>query len=126
MSVRATRAVLDGAYPRGGTHLVVLLVLADHADDAGANIWPSVGRVARVARCSARQVRRILRDLEADGVIEPDGSAAGGRPGSTRRWRLRLDLLGARPAVFGAARSGRGHVLVAQLRDGVSTEPAAA
>lgn len=133
MSVRATRAVLDGRYPRGGTHLLVLMILADHADDAGGNVWPSVARVARAARCTTRQVRRIMRDLEADGVIEPDGAAVGGRPGSTRRWRLRLDLLGALPAVFGAARSGRGHVFGggrdgadAQLRDGAPTESTAA
>lgn len=133
MSVRATRAVLDGLYPRGGTHLLVLMVLADHADDSGRNVWPSVARVARSARCSTRQVRRIMRDLAADGVIEPDGAAVGGRPGATRRWRLRLDLLGVPPAVFGATRSGRGHVsgggrdgADAHLRDVEPTESTAA
>ncbi|WNM72833.1 helix-turn-helix DNA binding domain protein [Arthrobacter phage RedFox] len=50
------------------SHLV-LIGLADHANDDGTGARPSVAVLAEYARCSARSVQRKLRDLEECGLI---------------------------------------------------------
>ena len=47
----------------------VLLALADHADDRGGNVYPSIGYVAWKLGYSDRQVRRIVSDLRKRGVL---------------------------------------------------------
>lgn len=47
---------------------LVALALADHANDQGL-CWPSIDRIAKKARLSSRQVKRILQDLEAKGLL---------------------------------------------------------
>jgi Helix-turn-helix domain len=54
-----------------GTDLIVLLCLADHANDDG-DCWPSIPRLAKRARRSDRQVRRVLADLEERGLVVRD------------------------------------------------------
>ena len=46
---------------------MVLLKLADHADDDGRNAWPSIGRLAHNCGLSERSVYRILRQLQGEG-----------------------------------------------------------
>lgn len=50
------------------SHLV-LIGLADHADDSGRNARPSVATLSDYARCSMRSVQRKLRTLEDCGLI---------------------------------------------------------
>jgi hypothetical protein len=57
------------SFPGSGGDLVVLLAMADHCDDEGGNIFPSVKTLARKSRMSERGVQKILRALEADGWI---------------------------------------------------------
>lgn len=56
--------------------LLVLLALADFADDDGY-CYPSVETVARKSRLTERHTRRILRKLEDDGEIESQMSKGG-------------------------------------------------
>lgn len=61
------------------TRKLVLLCLADHADEVGW-CYPRVGTCARVAECAVSTARGHLRDLEAAGLTHaverrrPDGS----------------------------------------------------
>lgn len=61
------------------TQKLVLLALADHADDNGT-CWPSMNLIADRCLLSTRQVQRIAADLEQHGLISrerrrrPDGS----------------------------------------------------
>jgi hypothetical protein len=66
-------AVWDST-PYEGGELLVLLALADWADDQG-RCWPSVPSIAQKARMKERQVYNILRKLRADEIIhcEPGG-----------------------------------------------------
>jgi hypothetical protein len=48
---------------------LVLLAMADHAQDDGTNCYPSMARIAFKARCSERQARRIVRSLEKAGFL---------------------------------------------------------
>ncbi len=99
MSVRAIDVVWR-RYPVGGGELVVMLALADWANDVGTGIWPSVPALARKARLSDRQTQRLLRTIQRQGYIDAGGITEYG----TRRYRLRLDLLGELPEITIASR----------------------
>ena len=66
------------------TALLVLLALADQANDHGS-CWPSVTTIAARARCTERHVRTILRDLEKDGALSVEH-----RPGTSSVYRINV------------------------------------
>jgi len=92
MSVRVMSMVWQ-SFPRGGAQLLAMLALADFANDAGESIHPSMRTLAEKVRLTRRQTQRILRELEADGYLEPSGPSAGGKQTSTRHFRIRLERL---------------------------------
>jgi hypothetical protein len=85
MSVRVLTWVWDHSASQG-TDRLVLLALADSADDSGS-CWPSMLTLARKARVSERTVRRSVRTLEQMGEVS---SVMGGGTGSNR-YRILLD-----------------------------------
>lgn len=50
------------------THLLVLLSLADQANDDG-RCWPSAAHIAKRARCSDRYVRQVISELQSAGWL---------------------------------------------------------
>jgi DNA-binding transcriptional regulator YhcF (GntR family) len=66
MSVKALTWAFE--QPLAGNEKVVLLALADHADENGS-CWPSIRRIAEKAFIAERTVRRILILLEQYGFI---------------------------------------------------------
>jgi hypothetical protein len=62
------------------TQKLVMLVLADHADENGEGIYPSVHRVAALAGMSRRTVQRMLSDLVEDQWIRVVASSSRHRP----------------------------------------------
>jgi DNA-binding transcriptional ArsR family regulator len=74
--------------PVEGTRLLVLLALADQANDEGL-AYPAVTTLAQRARVGREAARKHLRALEADGILEtqqgrggrfdPNGKGPGGR-----------------------------------------------
>lgn len=89
MSVRVLSMVWEG-YPGGGSHLLVMLALADWSDDAG-RCWPSIAAIGRKARLSPDQARRVTHRLIESGVLQVTGSKDGG--GASRRYQIQLDKL---------------------------------
>jgi DNA-binding transcriptional ArsR family regulator len=74
------------------TETLVLLAIADHANDPDGLAWPSVWTVACKARLSERQAQRVLRKLRDAGLLEV--VERGGKSGlqrDTTVYRLRLD-----------------------------------
>ena len=67
MSVRLMGEVwgLDVNHAR----LLILLALADHADDRGRNIYPSLSLVAWKTGYSKRRVRAIVSELREQGIL---------------------------------------------------------
>ncbi len=61
-------AVLEGSRAKG-SELLVLLLVANHAGGADQGTWVSAATLAREARMSERQIRRILGHLEELGEI---------------------------------------------------------
>jgi helix-turn-helix protein len=74
VSQRASTLVWDRSRVRRSSDLLVLLAIADYAHNDGRNAWPSTKTLAQRARCSERNVRRILERLERMGeiVLEPN------------------------------------------------------
>lgn len=83
MSIKAISHIWDHANASGG-ELLVLLALADHANDDGA-CWPGISLVAKKSRMSERNVQRIIQKLQSAGQLTID-SAAG--PRGTNFYRI--------------------------------------
>lgn len=101
MSLDALTAVWKHSEQKGGD-LLVLLALADYADDMDC-VWPSVETLASKARLTSRHIRRILRRLESAGEIEllESGGLDGGR-GRAATYRIVVaDKMSARTNAVG-------------------------
>jgi hypothetical protein len=68
MSIRLMSRVWEDSPQKGGD-LIVLLALADWANDEG-HCWPSMPTLAAKARMSERNVQKILTRLKDEGEIE--------------------------------------------------------
>lgn len=76
------------------TRFAVAMALADHADEDGASIYPSIDRIAEKAKVSRRTAQYTLRKLEDEGLVVV--VSEGGRRGrDTREWRFDLEKLSA-------------------------------
>lgn len=79
MSIAIMTAVWNSGDHSGGK-LLLLLALADWANDDGGSVFPSLATLALKTRMNERSVRRLLRELEADGTIERVREATNRRP----------------------------------------------
>lgn len=68
---------------------LVLLAYADHADDEGDRVYPSIARVAYKTGMSPRHVKRLSHELVSLGLMEL--VEEGGGRGNPNRYRLTLD-----------------------------------
>ena len=91
MSVRVLAKVWDH-FPGGGSELLLLLALADWADDAG-RCWPAMSAIGDKCRLSRSQALRVAHKLIDDGFLIVEGNDHGGAPGSTRRYRIAIERL---------------------------------
>lgn len=90
MSVRVMSVVWQDAKEYREGPLLVLLALADWANDDGW-CWPSVPAIAAKARLTERQVYNVLSGLQRDGVIVRQG---GGGRGKQTRYQVVVANLG--------------------------------
>jgi hypothetical protein len=73
-----------------GAELLVLLALADFADEDGKNIYPSHGTLALKARQSERNISRLLSKLRDRGEIDWRTRAKKGNHGAVNVYWIRL------------------------------------
>lgn len=100
MSLAATTYVLAQRFGSQGRKLLMLAV-ADAADDEGRNSHQSVDTLAHKAECSTRSVQRLLRELEQAGHVAVEW---GQGPRGTNRVRILFQKL---PPGFSHAWQGR-------------------
>lgn len=87
MSVRTMARVWDLSNQRGND-LLMLLAIADFADDDG-NAYPSVQTLAHKCRMQARNANKVLAALRASGELEIRQNEG---PSGTNRYRIVLSL----------------------------------
>jgi len=88
MSVKIMSLVWEHA-PYSEGSLLVLLALADWADDNGI-AWPSVPALAKKARLKPRRTQYVIRKLQSDGFVDIED---GGGRNKQHRYSLNLDKL---------------------------------
>ena len=71
---------------------LLLLALADHANDSGIGIYPGNARLARKVGLKERQLQYLLAHLENHGLIRRENYAKGGR-GHAVEWAINVDFL---------------------------------
>lgn len=71
---------------------LIMLRLADYADDDGNSVFPSIERLARQVGASKRQTQYAVRALEGCGLMACVHKGGGG-PKDTNRWQIDVDLL---------------------------------
>lgn len=96
-------------------HKIVLLAYADHADDDGDNVYPSLGRMAHKTGYSTDQIRRISRQLVEAGLMELVEKGVG--RGKPHRYRLTLEKGSKLPSFKSKAEK------VASAKEKVAPEP---
>ena len=89
----------------GGIQKLVLVALADYADNQGGSVFPAVATLARKCGIDETTCRRALRRLEGDGWIVVVREARQHRP---RTYRLQLRPGNAPP--LDVSRAGATHV----------------
>lgn len=92
MSIRLMDAALD--LPLDSSSKLVLVVLADHANNDGDGIYPGNDRIARRASLSRRQTQRILKHLEEHDLIVRVRYAQGGK-GHAVEWSINVGVVAA-------------------------------
>ena len=91
MSIKVMTDVWQFAPYREAT-LLVLLAMADWANENGGDIFPKVSTLAAKARLSTRATQAAVRRLEADGTVECVKRASG-RPGDANRYRINVQRM---------------------------------
>ena len=91
MSVHLTSLVWEVAFPTS-TQKLLLLRVADYADDDGSGIYPSIPEVARQVGASERQIQYAIRAFEGVSLIERVTEGGSG-PKRTNVWTINVDLL---------------------------------
>lgn len=76
MSFLAVQWALNWAPCQTSYERLVLIKLAEHANDDGTDSWPAIDTIADAAHCSRRTVQRHLAALEKRGIIAPGNQNA--------------------------------------------------
>ena len=105
MSIKLMSEIWDNQDPQlTGSKLVIMLCLADHANDNG-ECWPSIARIAERARIAPANVTRHIKELEAAGyliVTRTSGThniyVVGGQPARQPNTTLRHSVAGEPPS----------------------------
>lgn len=90
MSVKITALVWELSLPL--PEKMILLRLADYADDRGGSIYPAVATIAHYCGMSPRAVQYAIKKFLDDGLLIVLGNEKGGR-GKTRVYAFDLDRL---------------------------------
>lgn len=91
MSIKVQTLVWE-YYPVGGAEKLTLLKLADHADDEGGRVYPSIATVAFYTGQSERTVQRQVQHIQKLGWLVLVRKSKG-QPGDTNRYRIPIELI---------------------------------
>jgi len=126
MSVKAMALVWDMECPKQYDelefkpyHKFVLIAYADHADHNGKNIYPAVETIARKTGYHERSTQRITHEVEAMGMLVPDGMG----PRGTNKWFLPYDMGGVKIAPLTRYQGDKNDQSLGAIPSGVKIAP---
>ena len=97
MSIEYMTMVFKSRQPANSAQRLVLLALADHAND-DAVCWPSIKKLADHTCLSIRGVQYAIRNLEAAGLLKIKGGGINSTSGQRYANTYTLTLMGAQLA----------------------------
>src|ERR1044072_9077547 len=103
-----------------GSELLLLLAIADHADDQGRNAWPSIARLAERTRVDRRTVQRLLRRLAQQGCLAVEHTDG---PRGTNRYTVLMRTATLTNRVDNAAQAGDNNAETVDNRGGGKMPP---
>ena len=123
MSIRTIDRVLLESRTTSPIEQLVLIIIANYAQDDGSRAYPSMTTIAKRARLPVRSVRRAIRGLEQCGDLAVE--FGGGRSGSNRyRVLLPPDGVSGEDGASGGDRvSGGARTVCPGGEDGASPDP---
>lgn len=108
MSQKLSSLVWENSQHKG-TELLVLLAIADNADTATCQAYPSIGYLAGKARLSKRAIQYAIRALIESGeleIVEPGGWNREGT-GRSNLYRIKAENLDAKGSRRGVVQEMR-------------------
>lgn len=84
--------VWQGYTGQGGSDMLVLVALADWADNDG-RCFPSMNAIGKRVKLSRSQAQRVVHRLVDSGWVTVAGNALGGAPGSSCRFQLAVERM---------------------------------
>lgn len=100
MSIRVM--ALCWEIPLDPSSKLLLLALADHANEAGRSVYPGNQRLARKISLQVRQTQNLLAHLELHGLIRREKHSKGGR-GRAVEWSISVELLALLETVYSSS-----------------------
>lgn len=104
MSAKVVGMVLERFPGRDAQEFAIALTLADAADHDGTHVFPSVARVARLARTSERTVQRALAKFKDSGFLLV--VRLGGGRGNPTQYAIDVDWLESQVSVLSDKKKG--------------------
>lgn len=104
MSIKLMTKVWEDG-PEDRTETLVLLALADRANDDGGSCFPSIADVAQRSRLTRRGTQKVIRRLEDKGFLTVDENSG---PGGTNNYQLHPAQLEGRTECTGGERDSPG------------------
>lgn len=96
------RRLGDGPTLREAKRKMVLIALADVANDDGSSVFPSIATIVARAACSRRTVDRAFAEFETEGILKRVRKNQNG----VTVWRINADLLTKLPTATPTAQDG--------------------
>lgn len=118
MSVQAMSWVIENSKTRGNAYIVLLMV-ANRADEDGSSAWPSVRWLAKRSRLSERTVQRSLKKLEKAGALAIEKNAG---PKGTNSYHVIMQASFVTPDKLTPRQGGRKGVTVVSPDTSLSTQ----
>jgi len=97
MSIKLMTKVWENG-PEDRTEAMVLLALADRANDDGSSCFPSIAEVSQRSRLSRRGTQKVIRRLDDKGYLTVHENEG---PGGTNNYKLHPERLGGRTEFAG-------------------------
>ena len=105
---RSIQFLIEEKVCGGAVRRALLHALAGFSDDDGERIFASIGTIAKRSEIGVSTLRRHMKDLISEGLLEQTGNTVACKNGETNEYRLNLGALNELQDIKDPYQSGRG------------------